>query len=553
MPVTLTEEKELTREEIFENITHSGIKFDREIDDYIPKVIDLPYEYKSVKDLPTTGKDEIPVFRDDLENYVEMENSSRARWYRIRYDKLFPDNPLFQNKDGNLEYIEMQKINLQAFISNTSATVNDLNYILNVYPEFALSIAAIKQNIYYTDRYTNNPTLFANDIVDFALDHRLRDIVHTIDESTYELELDENIRKNRESGNNRMISDFQISDGLNKILIETAMIYRIVTSFMSEYLNTTKLNIRQKNNFVTDINEEIIYNISEPQGIKIKNKLYRIVNPRVTNTSYSDKTIWHYLANMGVDPSTISYEIYRSLINSIISKLRNNYSSISLLHVCIRGKIKYTFKAKFPVKYSPLSVPVDSGDDDDDDKLDRQFQHDGNEIEQIINQLAIHDYLAEHKDEIDTEDFKMFNNWVAKPNVFQDMILEIKMSDKFNLKYASREEKMMMIYLIAKETITEKNFDIIPKLLLSKHIANPAKDNQRFAAMYTPTNYVSNSGGYQRVIEDFHWMTSIISNKNPFVSVSSLSRYTFQDYKGNILTDFDKNESIEEFCRFCKR
>lgn len=523
------------------------------VDMYLPKILDLPIEYINSEDFPTvgTGKKEVPVQRKDINEYVEVEQVSNAREFKIRYDRMFPDKEIFKNEDGKLDRLYNQVIDIPAYTKTVPMVVGDLNYVLNVYPEFSLIYGAIKQDIYYTEKYKGNIKAFAADIINLVMEHRFRDVVHTMNETTYKIQLDAHI-KSRE-GDNTIVTDFQVTDELNKIIIESAMTYRLISPLLNEYFATLDLPMQDKSEFITDIHMEIIRRLSAPYNIDIDNKIFKIVNPRVRRTRYNHRKIWHYLNGQAKDDRTVTYEIYRQLLNAIINKMRNNYSSISLLDVVIRRKLQFIFRANYLIKYRPFSVSKDSGDDEDDgDSIEREFQRPGNEIDDLTNELAISEYINSRKEDIDVERIAELMNYIHNLNEYQENMLHLFYSSKFKLDKSDKKTKMVLLYLMYLDMYDVENYQFIPNLLISKRIDDPEKESKRFTNMYSPTRIISESRAYQSLIDDYTWTDSIIARHNMFVDYSGVARYTFQTVDNHVVDNLEKNSIVEEMVRFLK-
>lgn len=535
------------------NIKKDSLTFTHiETDNYLPEILDLPIGYINSKDFPIHPETkDIPSQRKDIPSFIDVDETTNTHEFTIRYDKIFPDNDIFKDEDNRLEKIFKQRIDIPAYVRTVPMVVGDLNFILNVYPEFSLIYAAIKQNIYFTDKYKNDIQAFATDIVNLVLDFRFRDIIHTMNETTYEIDLDSHI-KSRE-GDNTIVTDFQVTDELNKIIIESGMAYRVISPLLNEYLATLNYDMSYKSDIITDIHMEIIRRFSIPRNIDIDNKLYKIVNPRIRNTTYSNRVIWKYLKNMGRDPRTVTYEIYRQLINAIINKMRNNYSSISLLDVVIRKKTKFIFQANFPIKYKPLPVSKDTGEDEDDvDYIEREFQRPGNEIDMITNKLSIREYIQEHKNLIDTEEIDKLLKFIHTPNEIQEDLIRVYYAEKFDISSIDRRTKMILIYLMYRETDMDMEYKYISDLLVAKRVDDPEKDEKRFTNMYSPTRHIHESLAYQNLMAEYTWTSSIIARKNMFVTYSGIARYTFETFNHKRLDDIEKNDIIEEMTRFFK-
>lgn len=522
-------------------------------ENYRPKIIKLHHVYKNIEEIERDAND-FPIPRNDLENYVTVAPERNVKDFTIDFEKITGNKELANDEKGSLDKLYHQRIDIRAYVNTVTTVVFDLNYIFNEYPELALMFMNIKYNIYYTDKYKDNSDALVKDCYEMVMDNHYRDLIHSINESTYHLNMNkdneptkyidkngkEKIRKNSNG------SDLQVTDQVNKVIIESAIAYRTICSLVCEYSATTPYNLDQKNAIFIKLHTMIINSYGRSFDVDIENKLHKIVQPRIKSTLYSDQYIWNYLKNISIDDKTLTYDITQDIIKSIINKMITNKRCISLFHVVIRNKIEFTFKVKYAVEYKPIKVSNNDDDIDENDKMSFIFQHRNNEVEQIADELTIHEYIQNNlsKYNITGDDIKKFNSCVRTLNEFQFGLLSSYFVKDFDIKGANPVSCKILLMIMALQLKETNKYKYLWKILLSKRIGEEVRHRNMNSAR--PSKAVVSSKTYNEIMDEFTFVGSLLGKRNVIMDYSSISNYTFQMYTGEIIKDIDRNLFIEE-------
>jgi len=504
---------------------------------YHPKVIPLKNIYHGITDLNPV---DTGVFADkDLEPYVTLDTSLKnPKEFIIHFDRITGEDVL-RNEDGSLDKLYTQGVDIRAYSSSIAAIVIDLNYIFNEYPEFAYKFMAIKKDIVYEKDLTLKE-IFA-DVTALVYDHHYRDLIKSIDESTYKQELNK-------ANKSKSVPDLQVTDDANKLIIETSFAYRTIIPLMCDYLGTTDLTNKQKEIAFYNVFNKIIVDYSKADDIDIKNKLYKIVQPRVKKTIYPNQVIWKYLENKSIDEKTLVYDIQQSLIRQIINKMTVNKSSISFLHAVIKNKIRFTFHVKYRFNYKPLRLShVDSDDDiDEADKMSLLLQHKFNDIDDVSNNLTIRDFIREGINEygIQPELINEVRKGLKTINEFQRAMMNIYYMNQFQIKNYTNNDAVILLIIMQKQLAETNKYTILDKLLLAKR----TDVNNKRMNINRPSKSLIESLTYSELMNDFTWVSNLLAIKNPIINFGSIAAYNFVKYDGSEIddTNFTKDLLIEE-------
>lgn len=200
--------------------------------------------------------------------------------------------------------------------------------------------------------------------------------------------------------------ELQFTEEHSKILLCTGMMARfvipLVTNFMRVY------NVKREDDIFINIVVPVMNKFStmyqkEGQTINMVNKLKRLIDSRVLPTMYSDRIIWNYLPNSGMNPIQYTNVLNRKILADIIPKLRSEGtdpdSSISFLHVVIRNQLKYLFRAKLPISYKSLNVEIEH---DEANIFDRQFSAaNTNELAVVLAQVQIRSVVGKMRKRVE--------------------------------------------------------------------------------------------------------------------------------------------------------
>jgi len=508
----------------------SLLKYDYD-NSYVPKVIDLKNKYLTQEEIDPTGKE---FRRSDLENFIEPKfNTSKI--FTIYFDKITGLKE-FNNDDHLLDDLFDFDVSIRAYSSSMNQIMIDLNYIFNEYPEFAYKFIAIKQEILLNEKLSVQE--ISDLIKSVVMDEHYRDIVKSIDESTYTLEDDDESFTRKKSD----IQDLQITKETNKLIIETAFSLRVSIPLMYGYLMRHPRDNSEMNEIFYKLFEDIIIEYSRSTDTEILNKLYKIISSRVKATTYTDKVIWNYLRNLSIDASSLTDEIEKSIIRQSIHKIVMNKQVISFLSVVIKYKISFSFHVKYPLSYKPFqtSGDDDSDDIDENDKMSLTLQYKLNDITSRSNELTIDSFIREKITEgvVTKDEFLKVAEHLTVINDFQKSMLKMYYSDKFKI-IDYRDKKVIILLIIMYKELLPL-YKLIPQLLLS---VRDNDSNRR--GINRMTKPVRNSQKFKELNTEFDWIADRIKVKNPIIEMGVISGYDFKFYDGTKII-IDKNLLIEE-------
>ena len=257
------------------------------------------------------------------------------------------------------------------FENNNSLVVKYFTIQAGVY------IAASKSNEYTEQRIISE----INSLIESEYD-----FVKSYVDKTFIPEVEENENfKNKE---------LQFTEVHSKILLCTGMMARFVIPLVTNYMKIYGIK-REDDIFIEMIvpimNKFAANYCQDGETIVMVNKLKKLIDSRVLPTMYSDRIIWNYLPNAGINPIQYTNVLNRKIIADIIPKLKSEGtdpdSSISFLHVVIKNQLKYLFRAKLPISYKSLNIEIEH---DEANIFDRCFSKvNNNELTNVISDIQI--------------------------------------------------------------------------------------------------------------------------------------------------------------------
>ena len=543
---------------------------DEELWETISKLVDgdtaiTPYELKNPyiieTDLPDqevetlnpstnqTVKKTWKVHRTDIPTLVKTDYSTTRRDMIIDYPAIFSrEIP---------EYLMTYNVDQKSYAGIMDKIENDMNYIFNEYPELALKFLAVrtrsmKEELDYT------PQEYLLDVIRLLSDVKLRSIVYEIVESTYTISLD---LASQES-NRRIIEDLQLTDKSNKCLLAIALLTRLTIPLSSQYVHDYSNFLgeskrQEKDRFsrlCLTIFEYITKFVSYENGINLINKLYKIVEPRVKGTNYSNKVIWRFLIKHTMDDDTAIYKYINTIIRTIIPKLNPNSSTISFLDVVIRRMLECDFKVNYALTFKTFNVS--SGGDEDTNEIDIVSVNSlmkTNELTEIANDLTVATLINREfkKHGITQEQVDYIYREISYLNELQVRLLEMFYYGKIEITKFSRLTIAKLLLIMYHQTKRE-GLNYIPGLILGKvdpEQANDKKGNSRvYAEVLNSRNYQDIRGQYTIVQDKFDRDSSLL--KLSSVYAYNFITYNPEDFSEGRLTDIDKKILANEIFIF---
>ena len=549
--------------------TH-GTKRDEAVWEEVSKLVDgetaiRPYslnnEYINETDLPTI---EVETFnpsskkkvikewkqhRTDIDRLVYTDYSTTRRDMTIDYSKIFSrEIP---------EYLMTYNVDQKSYSGIMDKIENDFNFLLNEYPELALKFLAIRsRSVKEGKEYDTESYLL--DIISLISDIKLRSIVYGIIDDTYTISLD---LASKES-NRRIIEDLQLTDHSNKCLLAIAFLCRITIPITSQYVheysdlfNESKREEKDRfSRLCLTIFEYITKFVSYENGVNLVNKLYKIVEPRVKGTNYSNKVIWRFLIKHTMDDDTAIYKYINTIIRTIIPKLNPNSSTISFLDVVIRRMLDCDFKVNYALTFKTFNVS--SGSDEDTNEIDivsanTLMKH--NELTEIANELTINTLVEREfkKYGITQEQVDFVYDKISFLNELQVRLLEMFYYGKIEISKFSRSTVAKLLLIMYYCTKNESMI-YLPKLILGQVKSDSADVRRGNSRVYAE---VLNSKNYQDIRSQYSIAQEKFDRDSGLLKLSSVYAYDFMtfdpvDFTTSELTDIDKKILANEIFSF---
>lgn len=297
---------------------------------------------------------------------------------------LIPFDKIFGNKD--LEPISLFPINKKRnFIPITSEICIIINYVFkNKDEEIILDYMKLKTKIMVKKQKEKEylEENFINDITVLLIKEAVIKYIDKYIEDSYTIELDKITSNNRTTIN----KELQFTDDHAKVTLKASMLMKYVIPIITTYISFHPVKSV----------DDLLYNIFssffkyfKSGEINILNKIFKLIESRITATRYSDQVIWSYLKNVSITNDNLTRIFNKKIISNVIPKIQNNKNVISFLHVVIKNLIMYQFTYNFAISYKPLNLnKTDSEGLSDFDKLEINMVR-ADESYDIINSLTI--------------------------------------------------------------------------------------------------------------------------------------------------------------------
>lgn len=405
----------------------------------------------------------------------------------IEMDKVFnrPD----------IAYMNTFKINKRSYYKILHLIEKDYNIVIEGYPDFLLYLLDIK----YTNKIEGGNIDIVSDKINEILDDEdFFKFINDYVDNSYTLNLNKYINVNDKN------SEYAINDDKNKIILKTSMVSRLLIPLLCE----------------TSLTEGEIYNLFtriirrfDGDTYQTVQKLFKFIELRVQRTIYSDKVIWKYLKSRSIDPPIFIRELTKSLTVNIITKLDHNKSAVSYLDVVIKEKIKFAFTYNYPINIK--SIKSSDQELEEKEKLEiHLLKHDEGDlllhkvsIEQEIKNVGIpegYEYLAD-----------IHNPYTTK-------FLSIYYKDKFNVIFASPEQRAKLIIKMASE-LDDLGYEVIPQVLLSALVKNEKRLNNRKKL----NEKIISSEKYRDFLHIYKDTLNLIEKNNPILQLIAVKNNKF--------------------------
>jgi len=377
--------------------------------------------------------------------------------------------------------------------------------------------------------------------------------------------IDDAYTQSIEANNNRIDEQFQYNDIHAKILLVVALLVNFSSPHLADFIKEYEMEDDQVMvDFIILLIDEICkrYSTEETGNINLVLKLRKLVKSKVQSTEYSDKVIWSYIPNAGIDPVSQVQVLYKKLISDVIFKLDVSQNVINFLHVVLKNQIKYIFKAKLPISYKPII----SIQDDESNIFDNNFlmvTH--SEIDAVIQPYYIEEIknrmFNEH--EIFIKDKLEFEYYTSrlKPNREQQKILFLFYMSfiEDNIQKVSRRQYFILLILFIKY-LKKFNFNNLAKFMCAnleenKDVRHSSLNKKAMMAVVESKDYKDlYSEKYKFLADKFNDSMIVVKLveslvKNQYRSVPS---YEDRDIVQPEILEFREELVADEILKFIK-
>jgi hypothetical protein len=448
----------------------------------------------------------------------------------IHFDKIFNQdishfNDFLLSKKRNF-------VNISVMIAET------INVLLKKCNNLSINYLALKYKI-ITDKDIFNEKEFIESLFKTVLTEEVILLINNEIESTYTISLDEETKRTKNAN-----EELQFTDIHAKITLKTSMAMKLVIPIISEYLNQN--NIKENETLFMEIFLKIfkLFNI---EGIDILNKIFKLINSRVISTRYSDKVMWSYLKNMGVNIDTLTRSFYRKIIINIVPKLRDNTNIVKFLHVVLKNFIKFQFTVNFPLSYKSINLnQTDSEGLSDFDKMEINMARldEGNSI---INKLTISSTIKRFLNsfQISNNEFNYYKENIVI-NKLQTNLLSLffaRHMGSYNTIRNCSFDEYVLLCIIMKKWLKQNGYNIIDKFILSKperYVEKKSINKKDFL------NKLISSKKYNNILNNKYGFTiqTIVDSGAIMQNIATLKTNKFYSLPDFIEDIVDENEGI---------
>ena len=274
--------------------------------------------------------------KDGLEVFNEFAISSKRYFKNMSplivqtYDEIFIDDGGRLNPD--LAFILFKILNVKSIIMSTK------------------NIPCDKMIEHLDDILLSADKLFLKTIAKYVKEN----MPETMDAKTEELR-----EKKR-----KINKELQMTDAHGRTLVTLGYTYRLLIPLIAEYL----MYVKQSDVKVEDPEEDTenddvcsaifshIFEVVVPNPAALRNKIYRLVESRMTKTTFSDKAFWDILKKISITKETEALDIYKKILTNAIPKIAisENMNIVGFLQAVIHNQVDFLFQRKFKYKLTIL-------------------------------------------------------------------------------------------------------------------------------------------------------------------------------------------------------
>lgn len=307
------------------------------------------------------------------ENYFYINDKKTI--FSINFNKILNRKSLEQYNDFNLSVKKSFNNIIDTILNNYNGIL--LNENGELYPEsvyFIIHMLDAKHKLSITDSMNIDDFI---KLVDKIIEAGNKNVIFLI--KRY---IDEHYKPmdEKELGKWKKKKEWKqliISDEMAKNIILVSYFQCLLTPLISEYI---KLN---KSDTASELETENICNIVFDHIInkcvsypnRLKNKLYKLVESRVTLMMFSGRTYWEKAAEHGINAYDVIENIYKKIITASLYKIDismfdDDTNLVGYLQSIINNQIRFAFTLKFSENYTyynPTSGVVSVINNDDED------------------------------------------------------------------------------------------------------------------------------------------------------------------------------------------
>lgn len=172
--------------------------------------------------------------------------------------------------------------------------------------------------------------------------------VESVVEASYKPSLD-----SRTVDARRVNEELQFTDDHARSILKASLAARLVVPLATHWAACTGRT--RADGLVFDA-VSLLFDLFEGENRPSMAKVYKLCQSNVYSTRYSDKVIWSYLRNTGVDTLTFTNRIYRRIVVDTLLKIDSSRNIVTFLISVIRNQVQFQFRQDFPVAYKPVDM-----------------------------------------------------------------------------------------------------------------------------------------------------------------------------------------------------
>ncbi len=387
---------------------------------------------------------------------------------------------------------------------------------------------------------------FLERLKELYLDENLRKIILNYIEEVYDYEKTTGGTDTKKNINRQLVLNKQHCVDIQRV--GAAMKYFI--PIISDYHMTGETKQYTINDFYLKTFNMLLSTYNENN---ISNKIYKLVESRITTTKYSNKFIWNFLQNLGKDSHNTTLLLYYKIVFSLLYKLDPARNPISYIHSAIKNQLDFTFQENSEIEFQPWNprLPEENGITSMDKmqmdyaRIDEGLDaiHDINKETEIKNFLRTNPDIVVTQEDIEYYRDLEFNRFQINL-VFLYFAKYFKSYDMFDL---SRDELVLLI-IILKKVLDDK----LKLTILSKYLTAFGEFKSKKIIMKKDFLLkLSKTKIYNRIFADYKFVSKkFLEGKDPILfQISSIyfNRWlTYEDFKDGKDEYLETEEKLEE-------